>query len=432
MIEELEFDVQFRSSQQGTNVERASFGALTLRAGDVVLTEVHDILAKTTRSSIYVSVSYLARWFADHWWRLRWEPSPEAPSPEWRLAHQMGAAGGGFVWPNLRFDSDGETVTIHVNPTKEEHTIRYIVPSQALVCSAGAFERGVDQFMTQVLLRLAACGVVDDELETTWRAVLEERHDPELSTFRRHEAIMGLDAGAKDPEALVRLFHKGTWMGDDALDETLAGARGQAADTMLTKLEQLRAATSLPLTFDRVVSACQRWTKEKLGVAEPWQRGSALAQHLRNEWNLGLDPVSDDFLNDLVGQDIHSEAIETSPVKVSLGVRDDHRVRPFLRKSAYKTSRRFDIARLIADVAIAAENDRALPLTSSYTARQKFQRAAAQEFLCPVEGLRQHVTLPAPEDDELEAAAAHFQVSPFVVRNTLVNKKLVSRDYLPE
>lgn len=79
---------------------------------------------------------------------------------------------------------------------------------------------------------------------------------------------------------------------------------------------------------------------------------------------------------------------------------------------------------------MAYSKDAVQALTDARTARQKFQRAAAQELLCPVEGLKERVTLPRPSDEELSTAADHFNVSLRVVTHTLVNKKLVSRDYL--
>jgi Zn-dependent peptidase ImmA (M78 family) len=68
-------------------------------------------------------------------------------------------------------------------------------------------------------------------------------------------------------------------------------------------------------------------------------------------------------------------------------------------------------------------------LTRAGTARQKLQRATAQEFLCPIEGLKSRLGLPYPDDEELAEAAEHYQVSALVVSNALVNKKLVDRDF---
>ena len=75
-------------------------------------------------------------------------------------------------------------------------------------------------------------------------------------------------------------------------------------------------------------------------------------------------------------------------------------------------------------------DERLLPATMAKTSRQKFQRAFAQEFLCPVEALIQTIGTSHPEDEEIEAAAKHFHVSPLLVRTTLVNHQILTRDDL--
>jgi hypothetical protein len=69
------------------------------------------------------------------------------------------------------------------------------------------------------------------------------------------------------------------------------------------------------------------------------------------------------------------------------------------------------------------------PLTRAKTARQKFQRAFAAELLCPFEEL-QGMLPAAPEDDDVETAARHFEVSPLLVRTSLVNKGTLPRERL--
>jgi len=101
-----------------------------------------------------------------------------------------------------------------------------------------------------------------------------------------------------------------------------------------------------------------------------------------------------------------------------------------LLRSRYPEGRRFELCRLIADAAEMTNSERLLPATTAKTSRQKFQRAFAQEFLCPVEALIQTLGTSHPEDDEIEAAAAHFQVSPLLVRTTLVNHRILPRDEL--
>ncbi len=96
----------------------------------------------------------------------------------------------------------------------------------------------------------------------------------------------------------------------------------------------------------------------------------------------------------------------------------------------HATGRRFEAARLLADSIEGPDADVVLPITDGSTARQKVQRSFAQEFLCPVEGLRRLVP-PLPTEADIENAAEHFDVSELTVRAALVNRGLVDRSCLP-
>ncbi|MSP67747.1 MAG: hypothetical protein EXQ96_06550 [Alphaproteobacteria bacterium] len=66
------------------------------------------------RDRVYVSAYPLALWFASEWWWLRWEPAPKGQdrATAWRMAHEMLAAGSGYLWPRLTFECDGERVCV--------------------------------------------------------------------------------------------------------------------------------------------------------------------------------------------------------------------------------------------------------------------------------------------------------------------------------
>ena len=77
------------------------------------------------------------------------------------------------------------------------------------------------------------------------------------------------------------------------------------------------------------------------------------------------------------------------------------------------SSRRFGLARLMADHIASAAEDALLPATRLKTERQKFQRAFAQEFLCPFDALNEHLGYPDAEmvdEFAIHDAAEHFDV----------------------
>lgn len=430
MVHKFKLHIEWLSASSGNEAEKATFGALTFRVGEALFTDVIDLLAQTPRHDIYVSMNRMAHWFAENWWRLRWEPVPSGEmGVDWKMAHQLAAAGGGFVWPPVSFASDGKSVMLHSKPTTEDHTIRYI-RGHEVACSAATFEDGIDEFLTAVLARQEGMGAVDADLRNTWDAVLEERRDPEASKLRKREALLGLNPGDIDVDRLDELFSEGAWIGDDALDETLTIGTSDGAEKLLSDLSELRQRNLDRWSFERVFEASKGWQAGS-DDEEAWQKGVRLAADLRRTWGLGEGPVTDEFLRDLVRADIHEEFKETLPT-TSVAFRDGDQVMPALWNSRYKANRRFAVARLIADAAIAPATDALFPLTRTLTARQKMQRSAAQEFLCPAAELKKRLTFPNPDDEEIAEAAEYFQVSEKLVTTTLVNKKLVSRSYLGE
>lgn len=423
------------SSEMGNDAERASFGDLAIRAGGISLSSVIDNLAKSPRDSIHVSLNHLARWFADSWWRLRWEPEPRSGirPHAWRMAHEMSAAGGGFVWPQICFNSDGETILLSARRTSEAHAAKHAIQyigDHEIVCDATAVERSIDALMSSVLARQENMSARDPVLAEIWRSVQEERQDPEATLFRRLEAMMGFDPGEIDADEVGRLLDEARWMGEDALLEVLTGA-GPDAEAIVEQIEELRASTSVSFSLRAVQGAVTTWRGPQAGL-EPWQNGERLARHLREQWNLGDGRVSDERLSEILGGDIHSEAAWIAPGDFSLGFRENGAMRPAFRRVRWREGRRFAIARMLADAAFAGSDGGVSPVTNSETARQKFQRAAAQELLCPLEAIKARLEGRLPDDEKLSEIAYEFDVSPLVVRTALVNKQILPRSYLVE
>ena len=95
-------------------------------------------------------------------------------------------------------------------------------------------------------------------------------------------------------------------------------------------------------------------------------------------------------------------------------------------------SQRFDLARLIGSAMVAVPGQHVLPVTSAGTAMQKFERSFAQELLCPWDELDTFTDEHGTDDEAIQDAAAHFQVSQMVIATTLVNRKKMPRQRLFE
>jgi len=413
----------------GDATERATLGQLEIFAADRCLTLLQDREAGALRSFASLSAHDLAFWLAANWWRLRWEP--ERTGTDWAMSHRIAAIGRGYVWPNITVLSDGEQITVQARPTAGAawEPIRYLENWDAVIAAA-AFEAGVAAFVDEVLGRLAACRVQGSELSELWAELRRERRDAEVASLRRLEALAGYDAGEAPGKLIEALRARAATDGPGAVDEIAAGFGGEAVSAADT-IDRALGAHGIECRGDsigKLAQARRRWQD----AGAPHERAAAAAHLARHLWSFGdAAPIPDKALAEIVGADpkLLSEAgdIPIAAARRGNGARAPWRA---LLRSRYPEGRRFELCRLIGDAADATGEDRLLPATAAKTSRQKFQRAFAQEFLCPVRALIETLGTSHPEDDEIEAAAAHFQVSPLLVRTTLVNHKIVPRDEL--
>lgn len=413
----------------GDAPERATLGQLEICAADRCLTLAEDRYAGAVRSFANLSAYDLAFWLAANWWRLRWEP--ERTGTDWAMSHRIAAVGSGYVWPNITVLSDGEQITVQVRPTTgaKWEPIRYLENWDAVI-AAGDFEAGLDFFVEEVLGRLAACQVTGTELSELWAELRSERADPDHSARRKLEALAGYDPGEAPDGFIDALRARVATDGAGAIDEIAAGFGSDAASAVDT-IDQALTANGVEFRSEGIRTLAQaghRWQT----AGAPHERAEEAAHHARDLWNLDrAAPVSDKALSDIVGVDpILLREPGDIPIPAARRGASSRNPSRVLLRSRYREGRRFELCRLIADAAEAADGERLLPATTAKTSRQKFQRAFAQEFLCPVDGLIKKLGTSHPEDDEIEAAAKHFHVSPLLVRTTLVNHKILPRDEL--
>ena len=90
------------------------------------------------------------------------------------------------------------------------------------------------------------------------------------------------------------------------------------------------------------------------------------------------------------------------------------------------------LTRLVAALLASHAEEMLLPATRVTTSRQQFQRAFAQEFLCPYDELKETIGTDALDEDDIEYAAYHFDVSTWVVMCTLVNNHALPREALAD
>lgn len=429
----IEFD--WLDRQTGSEIDRAFFADLGLAIGDEFLTRIDDLRAKTVRNRMRGCAYRLATWLAANWWRLRWEPEPTKKDADWRLAHTIAAAGGGYVWPNATFASDGVFLEVTASPRKTNvafEPIRYIASVHTQIL-ADEFERKVDQFMEAVLSRLQSCKLKDEGLRALWSEVLAERRDPEAYRGRKLEAMAGYDPDEAPEELVKKLIEDRAHLGKSAVEEVAAEAR-HSVDAELKTILKLVPSRTGPQAGGYRASIPVSDVKLEPGADTgfPWQKGARLARRAREVFGLGKGRVSSTKLADLLGASPRMLKDRTVvPTQMPIAFRGEKdRAFDIYFDRPRSTTRRFALSRVLGDYLYFGNEERLIPATHAKTSRQKFQRSFAQEFLCPIDALLGKIQTREPNDDDIAEAAEYFGVSPMMITTTLVNHGKLEREAL--
>ena len=425
-------DYEWLSNEDGDVDDQSTLAELTINFGQWCATEVEDTLAKTVRSSARLSALKLAEWFATNWWRLLWEP--HASTYSWRASHKVGNAGGGYVWPDLSFSSDWQSVLVSARPTTkwEAEPIRYLSQFDNLPILVADFERVVADFIQGTIARLTSTGNPRCNLGELWDEVVSERQDAKISGRRILEACMGYDPDEAPDGLLDDLKEQTSLFGTSAIREMAAEYKDEAISHVSYIREYVLKSDTIAYV-PNCEDIRQRFESESSDSRVPWVHAEQAARIARETWGLAV-PISTEQFCDLFG--IHKDRILTghysNETRLTAGVRSDYASDRFhfLLDRNHPNSRRFGLARLVADHIVTHEEDTLLPSTDSKTSRQKFQRAFAQEFLCPYDELREHLGDGMPNSDDVHDAADHFDVSPLMIQTMLVNRRVLSRESL--
>ena len=403
-----------------------------IEAAGVPLTSSIQGSRKQVRSRIRVSAYDLAAWFVTNWWRLRWEP--EGAGHSWKMSHCMGAVGNGYLWPDIEISGGEDTVRIHATPFLAEPTSRFrFLYGLDQAVSAADFEDAVQGLVGSVTKRLSnpILDCPDDvrELPAAWDDLKRESQDQEAAFLRSLEARMGFGHEEADGYLLSALEALTRYVGNGAIEEVATASKHAALWDLETLLETIHTSGTL-LTLGPPVSLSETAEDSNRTSSEPWRQGVELARAARHKWQVGDDELDDGQLAEICGVQrdwIREGADAAGPMPA--GLRHASRI-DALNVSLQKrhpNARRFALARIIGDHIMAPSTERLLPITNSRTQRQRFQRAFATEFLCPIESLKEFVENRGPDDDLLDDASLRYQVPPMQIERSLVNNELWPR-----
>ncbi len=427
-MSELKLSCEWLSAGKDAAPIRETAGHLTIRLGDVSLTKNEDIWSKTVRDSVLVSAYPLAIWLAASWWRLSYEPLPShgvSPALDWRMSHEMGAVNSGFVWPHVVMASDGEVVQTWALPSDESsaQSVRYLTGlSVPRAIPLADFQRSVSDFVGMVLSRLRSVGCAGTDLSGLWNLVLEDQADADCAKARRIEAQMGYDPDECPAAVMKEALLLEERLGMSALAE-LAPVFGRRDDgAALGEISKLANVDGLQGKPEASVAGLA----EAARMSPPWQRAVETARHLRVRLGNEEGPLDDQSLYGLLGLKSETVAGWAPPTRhqVGLAVPQGNQGLKFVPRKRHPVAKRFEFARFLGDYA-NGESKRWLASTDLATSRQKFQRAFAAEFLCPINALARFLSGDFSEP-AIEEAAAHFHVSEKTVESLLANNGYIA------
>lgn len=405
-------------SSTDRNRREDAVAAITIRLLEKNLTENYDTFDRRKKTSVALGPYPMAMWFASNWWRLRWEATPPQPTTDWRMSHMLSAAGHGYSWPTIGFQTDGKTIRITSLPTtgaSDGASVIYPTLFSAVI-SAEMFEKEAGAFIEDCN---DAFG--DSDLHALWDTVQEEKADRELALFRQIEARLGFDAGEGPESAIVAIMEQaGTFGHESAQEVSTFLYNNTLTREEIQALEKNISGTGISI---RDLPALRAYAGQQKGHALPWDFGYDLARQARKIW--GIDGV---FSTEKL-----CRLLDTSPDRLSsngisnlgLGVKHDENTFYVALHKKHPTAQRFMAARLICDAITASDDDRLLPATPDKTARQKTQRAFAAELLCPIALIKEKIGTDYTNEDIWNDIAEDFNVSSLVVKSQLANNNLI-------
>jgi hypothetical protein len=420
----IDFDWLDRSST--VPIERYTFADLSIAVGNSIATELHDMPAKTTRPTMRGSAYDMAVWLLQNWWRLNYEP--ERDTFDWRMSHCLGAAGNGFLWPDVWFISDGVEVTLVSRATEPSSSqmVRYLNSFHETV-SLAEFRSTILTFADAVIERLRETGTGESLLHDLREDIRVEEAEPESRHWRQVEALLGYDPDEATEKLVNEVLSASRKYGQESVNEVIAEFSGKKASSILNWLKRTDRSLGASVTVPDAESLRQKTASIDISIL-PWQRAEEAAKFARAQWSIPEKPVSNRQLKELFSlkNGLLTDSADKAPMNIGFRNEDDNNNLKATLTSHYEANRRYGLLKIVAGHLFSPENDHLLPVTNAKTARQKFQRAFAQEFLCPSQALVQFLENDF-SDERIEDAASYFNVSPLLVKMTLTNKGLFGR-----
>lgn len=235
---------------------------------------------------------------------------------------------------------------------------------------------------------------------------------------------MGFDIGQAPDDLVEQVNNKANEKGQEAINEILAISKSQFSSVF----DQINSLYSEAEPAEiRNKDTIRKKLKDSLSNGrQPWKKAEEAAKFARNHWGIDSSGITNSKLSEISGVPENfienPPSVNSSTISIGFCENGSGTSKVFLN-SSWEENRRFHLSRLIGDELYSrADDDKWLPATEARTSRQKFQRAFAQEFLCPYRELQDSFSNKTITEDSMEEVANQFNVSPLCVKTTLVNR----------
>jgi len=421
-LAELRISTKWMAAASGEPEVNATAALVDIHVDNLCLTRNQDVWAETVRDNVFVSAYPLAMWFATSWWRLNHEPLPaQQPGHDWRMVHELGAANHGFVWPRMVFIPDGESIDVWAGTSMTpDQSVQYLqaleVPKRIPMTS---FQQSIQRLVQSVLARLDAKQIAGTDLANFWNLLQADLAEPEAAQRRKLEAQLGFDPEECPEHLLSAVLNWKEQVGDAALSElapVISAARERPSLGFLDQLADFGGMIGAPEVSSVSISHQDQ--------GAPWERAVHDARALRCEIGDISAPIPSQKLHELLGLSNESVANWSVPegrLPVSVAIPTQSHQLKFIPRKRHPIARRFEFARFLGEyLSPSAGSGNWLVSSDLWTSHQKYQRAFAAEFLCPVDALTDLLKGDF-SDSAIEEAAEIFEVSEQTVNSLLLN-----------
>lgn len=408
----------------GDDMYGATMSRLLISAGDVSITENSNIWSKSIEQTILVSSAPLAMWFLQNWWRLLYEPfqaySKGNPGHNWRMAHELGAANHGYVWPRMAFFSDLNSIYIASVPTNEKaQSVRYLNRINGVISiTLTEFEHSVKAFLNECIDRISSLECEENTIKEFLEVIEAEKADPKMFAYRKIEAMLGFDPD--EASAITMAAAMRYWERDGAKTiEELAPVFGKYGKSSIKSVDGFLNTAGIFGNPDISLS------KDPSSIPDhiPWKLAVRDARDIRKQLSNDKGPLDTKTLFELLGVDKQKQETwdglvnKTHPV--SVGIRDQKNGIKYLPRKQHPFAKRFELGRFLGDF-LHESAAQWLVSTDMGTARQKYQKAFSAALLCPIERLIAFLDNDY-SDEAVMGASEHFGVSQETVTSVLNN-----------